>query len=121
MRTTVHLPLHVPKNRRPTTPGELLLKEFLRPMGITQTAFAAHTGMTDARLNAIIKGKRAVTPDTAMRFGRALGTSVEMWVRAQLALDLYDAQHSAIASEIKRIRPIRPEKARGRRTLAARV
>lgn len=89
-------------------------------MEITQAAFAAHTGTTVARLNEIIKGKRSVTPDTAMRFARALGTTTEFWLRAQLAVDLYDAQHGENAGEIKRIRRIRPGAGRDRRTSAAR-
>jgi addiction module HigA family antidote len=97
--------LFVPTHRRPTTPGEILLHEFLKPMGITQTVFARRIGITVARLNEIIKGKRGVTPDTALRFGRALGVSPQFWVNLQTAVDLYDAQHSLAAKDIKKIRP----------------
>lgn len=99
--------LFVPTHRRPTTPGEILLEEFLRPMRITQTAFARRIGITNARLNEIIRGKRGVTPDTALRFGRALRVSPQFWLNLQAAVELYDAQHSPAAEEIKKIRPFK--------------
>ena len=99
--------LYVPTHRRPSTPGVLLLEEFLRPLGITQVAFAKRIGVTPARLNEIIKGKRAVTADTALRLSRALGTSAEMWINAQKVVDLYDTLHSPAAKEIRKIRPLK--------------
>ncbi|HEX3466872.1 MAG TPA: HigA family addiction module antitoxin [Candidatus Elarobacter sp.] len=94
----------VPTNRRPTSPGKMLLEEFLQPLGLTQTAFAAHAGMTYPRLNAIVNGKRGITTDTALRFARALGTSPEFWLNLQLLGELYDLKHSTKAAEIWRIR-----------------
>lgn len=99
--------LFVPTHRRPTAPGEMLIEEFLKPMGITQVAFAQRIGITTARLNEIIKGKRGVTPDTALRFARALGVSPHLWVNLQTAVDLYDLEHSPAAKEIKKIRPFK--------------
>src|SRR6185436_17280163 len=63
------LPIHRP----PTHPGEMLLEEFLKPLGISQSAFAIRLGVSFPRLNEIIRGKRAVTPDTALRLARVLG------------------------------------------------
>jgi addiction module HigA family antidote len=103
--------LLIPTHRRPTTPGEMLVEEFLRPLGITQTAFAERIGVTYPRLNEIVNGRRGVTPDTALRFARALGTTPDFWLNLQHVLDLYDAMHSAKAAEIKKIRPA-PELAR---------
>jgi addiction module HigA family antidote len=60
-------PLTIPTRRRPTPPGEILLREFLEPLGITQSAFAKHIGVTNARLSEIIHGKRPVTMDSALR------------------------------------------------------
>jgi antitoxin HigA-1 len=99
-------PLAIPKNRRPTTPGRLLLREFLQPLGITQSAFAKHIGITNARLFEIIHGKRPVTMGSALRFERALGFSAESWMRMQLALDKYDALHGRTGKAIVRIKPI---------------
>jgi addiction module HigA family antidote len=78
----------IPKNRIPTSPGEILLEEFLNPMEMTQTAFASHIGVPVRRVNEIIKGKRAVSPETAQLFSAALGMSAEFWVNAQAAYDL---------------------------------
>ena len=103
--------LSIPTNRRPTLPGEILVQDFLVPLAITQSAFAAHIGITAARLSEIIHGKRAVTIDTALRFERALGLDAETWLRLQLSVDLYDAKHGAIAKIAARIKPIKPKTA----------
>lgn len=83
------------RKRRPTHPGEILFHDVIEPMGMTQVQFAAALGITYARLNEIIHGKRGVTPDTAIRLARFLDSSPEMWLHLQLAVDLWDAQHSA--------------------------
>jgi addiction module HigA family antidote len=95
------------KKRRPTPPGEILLREFLEPLKITQSAFAKHVGMTNARLSEIIHGKRPVTMDSALRFERALGFSAESWMRMQLTLDMYDALHGPAGKAVNRIKPLR--------------
>lgn len=106
MKRNKGIVLTVPAKRRPTTPGAMLVDEFLTPLGMTQTEFARRIGVTHARLNEIINGKRGVTVDTALRFAKALGTSAEWWLNMQLVVDLYDALHSKRAKEIDRIRPI---------------
>ena len=78
----------LPENRVPTHPGEILLEEFLRPMGISQVAMARHVGVPVQRINEIISGKRGVTPETAWLLARALGTSPEFWINLQAAHDL---------------------------------
>jgi len=99
--------LFVPTHRRPTTPGETLVEEFLKPLGISQLAFAKRIGVTYARLNSIVNGRRAVTPDTAMRFESALGMDAQFWLNLQTIVDLYDARHSAAAKEIAKIKRVR--------------
>ncbi|MGH7727167.1 MAG: HigA family addiction module antitoxin [Vulcanimicrobiaceae bacterium] len=99
-------PLATPSKRRPTPPGEILLREFLEPLGITQSAFAKHIGITNARLSEILHGKRPVTMDSALRFERALGFSAESWMRMQIAVDLYDALRNRVGSSVKRIKPL---------------
>lgn len=64
-------PLTIPSHRRPVPPGEILLREFLEPLGVTQADFAKRIGVTAARLSEIIHGKRPVTMDTALRLERA--------------------------------------------------
>ncbi len=69
-------------------PGEVLLEEFLNPMGISQNAFAKHLKVPFRRVNEIVNGKRSVTPETAQLFAMALGTSVEVWMGLQMQYDL---------------------------------
>ncbi len=78
--------------RRPTPPGEMLLEEYLKPAGLTQVALAAKMGVPIQRLNGVIAGRRAVTAETAILLGRALGTSAELWLNLQVAVDLWDAR-----------------------------
>ncbi len=93
--------------RRPPTPGEILWLDFLKPLGVTQLEFAKHLGVTPARLNETIKGKRAITPDMALRLERVLGPSVTMWLNMQQLVDVWDAMHSERAAEIKRLKPLK--------------
>ena len=79
----------LPKNRPPTHPGEMLLKEFLEPLEVTQRAFAEHLGWTYARLNEIVKARRGVSADSALALGEALGTGPEFWLNLQRDWDLW--------------------------------
>lgn len=81
----------LPKKRPPTHPGEMLLREFLEPMGITQTEFAAHLGWTFAKLNEIIHGRRGITADSALSLGEALGSGPEFWLNLQRNCDLWQS------------------------------
>lgn len=78
----------LPINRAPTHPGEMLLEEFLRPFGISQSEFATRLGVSFPRLNEISHGKRGVTPDTALRLARVLGMSADFWLGLQQDWDL---------------------------------
>jgi len=79
----------LPKNRPPTHPGEMLLKEFLEPSEITQLELALHLGWTYARLNEIINGRRGITADSALALGDALGTGPEFWLNLQRDWNLW--------------------------------
>lgn len=96
----------LPKDRPPTHPGEMLLQEFLMPMNMTQTELAERIGVSYPRVNEIVKGKRGVTPDTALRLARLFGTTPDFWLNGQLAWDLWHAMHSAAAREIDAIEPM---------------
>jgi addiction module HigA family antidote len=98
--------IRLPKHRPPTSPGILLAEEFIEPLGLTVTAFAKHIGVGRDRLSEIIHGRRRITPDTAMRLSLALGTSVQFWLNAQMATDLYEARQSAKSASLRRIKPI---------------
>lgn len=91
--------IRLPKN--PTHPGEMLLEEFLKPLGVTQVAFAKHIGVSFKRVNEIVQGRRAVTPETAWLFSQALGTSAQFWMNLQTT---YDLVHRRIN---KTIRPLK--------------
>jgi addiction module HigA family antidote len=84
----------IPKNRRPTHPGEILLEEFLKPASISQVELARKMGIPIQRINTLINGKRAMTAETAILLSRALKTSSEFWMNLQIACDLYDAQRT---------------------------
>jgi len=97
------LPLHRP----PTHPGEMLLEEFLRPLGITQSEFAVRLGVSFPRLNEIVRGRRGVTPDTALRLERVLGMSADFWLGLQIDWDLWHAKRGKTAAIIARLTPVR--------------
>ena len=78
----------LPENRYPTHPGEILLEEFLNPLGRSQVAFAGHIGVPVQRVNEIVRGKRGITPESAWLFAEAFGTSPEFWLNLQSKYDL---------------------------------
>jgi addiction module HigA family antidote len=91
---------------RPVTPGELLLEEFLKPMGISQYRLAKEIGVPAQRISEIVAGKRAVTADTDLRFCRFFGLSNGYWLRAQAAHDTEVAEE-ALADRLAQIKPWR--------------
>lgn len=91
-----------PRNRIPTHPGEILLEEFLRPIGTTQVAFAEHIGVPTQRVNELVRGKRGVTPETAWLLSQALGTSPEFWLNLQAAHDLARTRPTRKVRRIKK-------------------
>lgn len=96
------LPTHQP----PTHPGEMLLEEFLKPLGISQSAFARRLDVSFPRLNEVIHGKRSVTPDTALRLARVTGMSADFWLGLQQDWDLWHALRSEQAREISKLKPL---------------
>ena len=96
----------LPTHRPPTHPGEMLLEEFLKPLGITQSAFAIRLGVSFPRLNEVINAKRSVTPDTALRLARVTGMSADFWLGLQQDWDLWHALRSEKAEDIARLEPI---------------
>jgi antitoxin HigA-1 len=97
----------LPTHRPPTHPGEMLLEEFLKPLEISQSAFAVRLGVSFPRLNEVINGKRSVTPDTALRLARVTGMSADFWLGLQQDWDLWHALRSEKAEEIARLEPLR--------------
>jgi len=89
---------------KPITPGEILMEEFLKPMGISQYRLAKEIGVPAQRISEIIAGKRSVTADTDLRFCRFLGLSNGYWLRAQAAHDTEVAERS-LNNIIVKIKP----------------
>jgi addiction module HigA family antidote len=85
----------------------MLLEEFLKPLGISQSAFAARLGISFPRLNEIIRAKRGVTPDTALRLAHVLGMSPDFWLGLQQDWELWHALRSKKAEAIARLEPLR--------------
>jgi addiction module HigA family antidote len=84
----------------------MLFEEFVLPLGLTQTELALRLGVSYPRLNEIIKKKRSVTPDTALRLAQVLGMSPDFWLGLQLDWDLWHAMNGPKAKEISRLKPI---------------
>jgi len=96
----------LPRHRPPTHPGEMLLEEFLRPLGISQSAMAVRLEISFPRLNEIVRGKRSVTPDTALRLERVLGMAADFWLGLQMDWDVWHIKRGNDASQIARLQPI---------------
>jgi addiction module HigA family antidote len=93
--------------RKPLSPGELLDEEFMQPLGLTQDELARRTGVARRRINEIVRGRRGITPDTAVRFARAFGTTPEFWLNLQARYDLWTTLNDPKArSEYRRIKRI---------------
>jgi addiction module HigA family antidote len=86
-------------------PGDVFLEDFLEPLGITQKEAARRLGISYPRMNEIVKGKRTVTPDTALRLAKFTSTEPAFWLNLQQAVDPWDALHSDLTKELKRIVP----------------
>ncbi len=93
----------IPKNRPPTHPG-VLIQDTIEEMRITQVELAKRLGIPLQRLNTIVKGKRGVTADTALRLSKVFGTTPELWLNLQMAVDLWEAQKTANLSGLKVIK-----------------
>lgn len=97
----------MPTRRTPTHPGEMLALEFLAPLGMTQVELAERIGVPFQRVNQIVRRKRAVTPDTALRLARLFRTTPEFWLNLQQAWDLYEALRAPSADGIAAIQPVK--------------
>lgn len=96
----------LPTHRPPTHPGEMLLEEFLNPLGMTQVELAEKIQVSYPRVNQIVKGRRGITPDTALRLAALFGTTPEFWLNGQRNWDLWHAMRAPSAKIIRQIRPV---------------
>ena len=91
--------------RRPTHPGEMLREDFLPDYGLSVSALASAVGVSRQSINELLRSRRAVSPEMALRLGRLFGNSPEFWLNAQRSVDLWDAQQ-AIKDDVARIKPL---------------
>lgn len=89
------------------TPGEILLEEFLKPMGISQNKLARNIDVPANRINEIINGKRAITTDTAIRFSTYFGTTIKLWLNMQINYELELAEDELLPKIKDSIRAIK--------------
>jgi len=97
--------VRIPTHREPTHPGEMLLEEFLRPMDVTQRQLADAIHVPYQRINELVNGRRGITPSTALRLGKFLGTTPGFWLNLQARWDLYRTQRAEEA-DLAGIRPM---------------
>lgn len=96
--------VRIPMQREPTHPGEMLLEEFLIPMGVTQRQLADAIHVPYQRVNELVNQRRGITPSTALRLAKFFGMSPDFWMNLQLRWDLYHAQQT----EVKALKAIQP-------------
>ena len=90
--------------RRPTHPGEMLREDFIPDYGLTVSSLAKAVGVSRQSINELLRERRALSPEMALRLARLFGNSPEFWLNAQRAIDLWDASR-AIKKDVARIRP----------------
>lgn len=90
----------------PIHPGEVLLEEFIQPLGVTQNRVAVEIGVPPRRINEIVHGKRRITADTALRLARYFGTTDVFWVNLQTRFDL-EVERDVLGTSLNEIRPLR--------------
>ena len=95
-----------PMKRRPTHPGEMLREDFLPEFALTVAGLAAAVGVSRQSVNELLRGRRAVSPEMALRLSRLFRNSPAFWLNAQRAVDLWDAAQ-AIKDDVARIKPLR--------------
>jgi addiction module HigA family antidote len=94
--------------RKPASVGEILVEEFMQPLGLTQSGLAEAMGLPRKHINELCNSRRAVTADTALMLARVFGNSADFWLNVQRRIDLWDALHSPKRRQrIERARPLR--------------
>jgi addiction module HigA family antidote len=96
----------MPNTLEPIHPGEILLEDFMQPLGISQNKLARDIDVPTARINDVVHGRRAITADTALRLGKYFGVSAEMWLGLQMEYDIRRARRDAWPKIEGHIRPL---------------
>jgi len=98
--------MNMPTNRPPVHPGEILLEEFMKPYGMTQTDIAKRIGVSRKHISELVNGRKGISTDIALRLSRLFGTSPELWLKGQLAWDVWHAIHGESACKLEAIEPV---------------
>lgn len=101
------MPIAVPKNRAPTTPGEIIQEEFLVPLEMSQAELARAMGVPTNRISQLISGRRAVTAETALRLQAVLGIDAGTWMNMQAACDIWEAKKAKPARGLHRLKALK--------------
>ena len=96
----------IPKNRISTHPGEILLKEFLEPMNLSQKSFSEQIHVSFQRINELVNGKRGITPESSKLLSKSLNTSPEFWMNLQSSYDLSKINREVLLKDIKKIKDL---------------
>lgn len=98
--------MRMPTNRPPIHPGEILLEEFMKPYGMTQTEIARRIGVSRKHISEVVNGRKGISTDMALRLSRLFGTSPELWLNGQIAWDVWHAMRSEKAYKFEAIEPV---------------
>jgi len=101
------MPIVVPKNRPPTTPGEIIQEEFLTPLEMSQSELARAMGVPTNRISQLILGKRSLTAETALRLEAVLGIDAGTWMNLQAACDIWAAKKVKPARGLQRLKALK--------------
>jgi len=94
------------KKLSPIPPGEILMREFMKPLGVSQNRLARDIDVPAARINDIVHGRRSITADTALRLAKFFGTTPELWLGLQMEFDIRRARHQSWPAIEPRVRPL---------------
>jgi len=98
--------MRIPTNRLPIHPGEILMEEFMKPYGMTQTEIARRIGVSRKHISEVVNGRKGISTDMALRLSRLFGTSPELWLNGQMAWDVWHAMREENAYKLQAIEPV---------------
>ncbi|MBZ0258766.1 HigA family addiction module antidote protein [bacterium] len=99
------IPNHEKMKRRPTHPGEMLREDFMPDYNLTVSELADAVGVSRQTVNELLRERRSLSPEMALRFSRLFGNSAEFWLNAQQSVDLWDAEQE-IKKDVAKIKPL---------------
>lgn len=98
--------MRMPTNRAPIHPGEILLEEFMKPHGMTQTEIARRIGVSRKHISELVNRRKGISTDIALRLSRLFGTSPELWLNGQIAWDVWHAMRGENSYILEAIEPV---------------